>query len=93
MGIAVGVGARGADGLEGLGGGELARGGDDDGLGGAVGLEGAGVLDLADEGLAGDDLAEDDVLAVEVGGGDGGDEELGAVGVCVVSSSPLLLYP
>jgi hypothetical protein len=41
----------------------------------------AGVFDLADEGLAIEDLAEDDVLAVEMRSGDGGDEELRAVGV------------
>ena len=38
-------------------------------------------LDLLDEVLALNDLAEDDVLAVEPRGDDGGDEELGSVGV------------
>ncbi len=33
------------------------------------------------EGGGSSHLAEDDVLAVEVGGGNGGDEELAAVGV------------
>src|SRR5689334_13759289 len=42
---------------------------------------GAKGLNLLDEVLAGDDLTEDDVLAVEPRGDDGGDEELGAVGV------------
>lgn len=32
-------------------------------------------------GVAGDDLAEDDVAAVEPAGDDGGDEELGAVAI------------
>jgi len=34
------------------------------------------VFDMADDGFAGDDLAEDDVLAVEVRGRRGRDEEL-----------------
>lgn len=42
---------------------------------------GALALNLLDEVLALDDLAEDDVLAVEPRGDDGGDEELGSVGV------------
>lgn len=38
-------------------------------------------LHLLDDVHTVDDLAEDDVLAVEEGGGDGGDEELGTVGI------------
>ena len=60
--------------------GELARRDDLDTL---VGLGGGGlcVLDGGDNLHAGEDLAKDDVAAVEPGGGDGGDEELGPVGV------------
>jgi hypothetical protein len=43
-----------------------------------VGSEG---LDLLDDVHAGDDLTEDNVLAIEPRGDDGGDEELGSVGV------------
>jgi hypothetical protein len=43
------------------------------------------VLDLAHDALAVDNLAIDDVLLVEVRCGDGGDEELRAVGACLVS--------
>lgn len=67
-------------GVEGFGGVELAAG--DDGyflVGLVAGLDGE-VFDFADEGFVGEDFAEDDVFAVEVGGWDGGDEELGAVG-------------
>jgi hypothetical protein len=39
------------------------------------------VLDLADDGLAIENLTEDDVLSVEVGSRNSGDEELGAIGV------------
>jgi hypothetical protein len=59
---------------------ELAAVGDLDLLGGAAGA-GPDLLDGLDDVHALDDLAEDDVLAVEPGGGDGADEELGAVGV------------
>jgi hypothetical protein len=38
-------------------------------------------LDLLDEVLSLGDLTEDNVLAVQPGGNDGGDEELGSVGV------------
>jgi len=38
-------------------------------------------LDLLDEVIAVNDLAEDDVLAIEPAGDNGGDEELGSVGV------------
>lgn len=38
-------------------------------------------LDLLDEVLALGDLTEDNVLAVQPGGNNGGDEELGSVGV------------
>ena len=57
-------------------------------LDGHVPARGLGVLDRAHDRLAADDLAEDDVLAVEVRRWDGGDEELGAVGVwaCVCLS-------
>lgn len=41
----------------------------------------SGILDLANDIHAVDDFAKDDVLVVEEGGGDRGDEELGAVGV------------
>jgi len=43
-----------------------------------VGSEG---LDLLDDVHAGDDLTEDNVLAIEPRGDNGGDEELGSVGV------------
>ena len=39
------------------------------------------VLQLSDDILSGDDLSKDDMLAVQVWRGYGGDEELGAVGV------------
>lgn len=48
-------------------------------LEGLVGLS-LHVFDLANHTLAVDDLAEHDVLAIEVGSGDGGNEELTAVG-------------
>lgn len=38
------------------------------------------VLDGANDALAAKDLSEDNVLSVKVGSGNGGDEELGAVG-------------
>lgn len=44
-------------------------------------VAGLGSLHLLDDIHAVDDLAEDDVLVVEEGRRDGGDEELGAVGV------------
>jgi hypothetical protein len=48
----------------------------------SLGLSGVGTvrLDLGDEVETLEDLAEDDVLAVQPRGLDGGDEELGAVG-------------
>ena len=60
---------------------ELAAVGDDARLDGHVPARGLGVLDRADHGLAADDLAEDDVLAVEVRRRVAGDEELRAVRV------------
>jgi hypothetical protein len=42
------------------------------------------IFDLSDNGLAVDDFAEDDVFAVEMGGWDGCNEELGAVSTCKV---------
>ena len=39
------------------------------------------ILDLVDDLVALEDFAEDDVAAIEPAGDDGGDEELGAVGV------------
>jgi len=58
------------------------RVGDDDSAAGSTGLRADG-LDLLDDSLGSliSDLAEDAVLAVEPGAGDGGDEELRAVGV------------
>lgn len=51
-------------------------------LNGNVTAGGLGVLDRAHDGLAAEDLAEDDVLVIEVGRGVAGDEELRAVRVC-----------
>lgn len=68
------------EGIENAGNGEyLARGNDLDGvLRAVIGAGGVG-LDLLDEIHALEDLAEHDVLAVEPGGVDGGQEELSAV--------------
>ena len=54
-----------------------------------LGLAGLGalVLDSLDDVETFDDLAEDDVLAVEPRGDDGGDEELGAVTVRGLASA------
>mmetsp|Transcript_53880 Transcript_53880/g.109830 ORF Transcript_53880/g.109830 Transcript_53880/m.109830 type:complete len:254 (+) Transcript_53880:116-877(+) len=62
---------------------QQARRDDLDFLDGTVHLAGGVVLDLAHnrERLVVKHLAEDNVLAIEPGSGDGGDEELGAVGV------------
>jgi hypothetical protein len=60
--------------------GELAAVLDEDALGRAA-RAGADLLHLLDDGVSVDDLAENDVLAVEPGGTRGADEELGAVGV------------
>jgi hypothetical protein len=57
---------------------QLARLLDGDGLGGLSGL-GADLLDGLDDVETLDNLAEDDVLAIEPRGLDGADEELGAV--------------
>jgi hypothetical protein len=58
---------------------QLARVGNGNGLrGGAAG--GADLLDGLDDVKTLDDLTENDVLAVQPGGLDGADEELGAVG-------------
>lgn len=70
----------------------LAGGGDG---GGVLVLDGAGVaaasLNGADNTLGLNiivgNLAEDDVLAIEPRGDDGGDEELGAVAFCLLASS------
>jgi len=59
---------------------DLARVGDLDLLAGLAGL-GSNALDVLDDVLALDDLAEDDVLSVKPRAGNGGNEELGAVGV------------
>lgn len=59
---------------------------------GLVAGGGLEVLDLAHDALAVDDLSEDDVLLVEVGGRDGGDEELGAVGSYCEISTPFELF-
>jgi len=48
---------------------------------------GGQILDFADDGFTGEDFAEDDMFAVKVGGGDGGNEKLGAVGACAMVSS------
>ena len=53
-------------------------------FGGLVTALGGKVLDFADDGFTVQDFAEDDVLAVEVGGWDGSDEELGAIGAYVL---------
>ena len=57
---------------------ELTRVSDDNLLGGRGAVE---ILDLLDNVHALEHLAEDDVAAVEPRGGDGADEELGAIGV------------
>jgi hypothetical protein len=44
------------------------------------------VLDLSDDAFAVDDLAEYDVLLVEVRCQDGGDEELGSIRGCTLSA-------
>jgi hypothetical protein len=44
------------------------------------------VLDFADDALAVDDFAEHYVLLVQVGCGNGGDEELRSVGACFLSA-------
>ena len=49
--------------------------------GGGLSALGSIRLDLLDELLSGNNLSEDNVLSVQPGGGDGGDEELGSVGV------------
>ena len=67
---------------------ELAAVHDDARLDGHVAARRLGVLDRADDGLAADDLAEDNVLAVEVRRRVAGDEELGAV--CVRTGIRLL---
>lgn len=72
-------------GLESFFAGELAAVGDQGFFLGLVAGGRAEVLDLADDGLAVEDFTEDNVLAVEVGGGNGGEEELRAVGVWDVS--------
>merc|ERR1711879_467995 len=59
---------------------DLTRGSDLDLLLGLAGL-GADALDGLDDVLTLDDFAEDDVLAIEPWAWDGGDEELGSVGV------------
>lgn len=51
-----------------------------DGLVGLIGGIGLGLLNLANDTLARNHLSEDDVLVVKVGGFDGGDEELRAIG-------------
>lgn len=60
---------------------QLAAVGNENLLLGLVAGSSAQVLDLADNGLAVEDFAKDNVLAVEVRCGNGGDEELGAVGI------------
>lgn len=78
--VAGGVGLLGVGG-KGLVAGQLTAVGNEDLLLGLIAGSGAQVLDLADNRLAVEDFAKDNVLAVEVGCGHGGDEELGAVGV------------
>ena len=60
---------------------ELSALGDLDSLGRLVARALGDVLDLRDDLVALEDLAEDDVAAIEPAGDGGGDEELGAVGV------------
>ncbi len=59
---------------------ELSAVGDDDLLGGLAGLR-ANSLDGLDDIQALNNLAEDNVLAVQPGAGDSANEELGSVGV------------
>jgi hypothetical protein len=86
VGVAKGVGLLhvGSDGGVTL---ELAAVGNESLLCGAVAGLGGKVLDLSNDGLAVKDLSEDDMLAVEVRGRNGGYEELGAVGVWRGNSS------
>ena len=60
---------------------ELSALGDLDSLGRLVARSLGDILDLRDDLVALEDLAEDDVAAIEPAGDGGGDEELGAVGV------------
>jgi len=60
---------------------ELSALGNLDSLGRLVARALGDVLDLRDDLVALEDLAEDDVAAIEPAGDGGGDEELGAVGV------------
>jgi hypothetical protein len=60
---------------------ELSALGDLDSLGRLIARSLGDVLDLGDNLVALEDLAEDDVAAIEPAGDGGGDEELGAVGV------------
>jgi hypothetical protein len=60
---------------------KLAALGNLDSLDGSVRRSSLGVLDLLDNLVALEDFTEDDVLAIEPRGDNGGDEELGAVGV------------
>ena len=57
---------------------ELSALGDLDRLDGLVARSLGHVLDLLDDVVSVEDLAEDDVAAIEPAGDDGGDEELGA---------------
>ncbi len=56
---------------------------DDYFFGGFVARLGGEVLDFADQRFAIEYFTEDDVLSVEMGSGNCGDEELGAIGACV----------
>ena len=60
--------------------GELTAVGDDYIFLGLVTTLSGEILDLADDGFAGENFAEDDVLPIEVRGWDRGDKELGAIG-------------
>jgi hypothetical protein len=51
---------------------------------------GGEVLDFANDGFAIQDFAEDDVLAVEVGGWDCGDEKLGTIGTYSLKSAQVI---
>lgn len=80
VGVAEGVGLLDVGGQGGLAG-ELAAVEDGGLLLGLVAGAGLEVLNLADDGLAIQDLAEDDVLVVQMGGWYSSDEELRAVGI------------
>lgn len=80
-------------GCEGFVAGELTAVGNESLLFRLVTGRGAQVFNLADDGFAAQDLAKDYVLVVEMGRGDGRDEELGAVCVYRLIPCQLFVFP